>query len=116
LVQCAVPLQSNHVHGHEAGPADAVDRNPQSSHAREDADSTLPREDDEHFWGAGVGIIDGSGETLEDPIVLWDNALRNQKSSRSLRPSLCARRRLRSPVVRERMQLQRRTSKSMLKR
>ena len=74
-----MPLQSNHVHGHEAGPADAVDRNPQSSNAREDADSTLPREDDEHFGGAGVGIIDGSGETLEDPIVLWDNALRNQK-------------------------------------
>jgi hypothetical protein len=82
LVQCAVPLQSNHVHGHEAGPADAVDRNPQSSNAREDADSTLPREDDEHFGGAGVGIIDGSGETLEDPIVLWDNALRNQKNHR----------------------------------
>ena len=67
------------VHGHEAGPADAVDRNTQSSNAREDDDSTLPHEDDEHLGGAGVGIIDGSGETLEDPIVLWDNALRNRK-------------------------------------
>ncbi len=77
LVQCAVPLQSKHVHGHEAGPADAVDRNSQTSNLREDDDSTLPHEDDEHLGGAGVGIIDGGGEALEDPIVLWDNALRN---------------------------------------
>ena len=79
LIQCAMPIQSKHVHGHEAGPADAVDRNTQASDLLEEDGSTLPHEDDEHLGGAGVGIIDGSGETLEDPIVLWDNALRNHK-------------------------------------
>ncbi len=116
LIQCAMPVQSKHVHGNEAGPADAVDRNTQTADLMEEDGSTLPPEDDEHLGGAGVGIIDGSGETLEDPIVLWDNALRNQKSSWSSRARPCARRRLRSPVVREQMQMQLRTPTSVLKR
>ena len=42
----------------------------------QDDGKDLPHED-EHLGSAGVGIIDGSGESIEDPVVIWDIALKN---------------------------------------
>jgi hypothetical protein len=79
LLQCAMPMQSAHVAGHAAGPADAVDHSTQGSDHLEEDGNALPHEDDAHLGGAGVGIIDGSGESLDDPVVLWDTVMRNYK-------------------------------------
>jgi hypothetical protein len=79
LLQCAMPMQSVHVAGHAAGPADAVDHSTQGTDHIEEDGNALPHEDDAHLGGAGVGIIDGSGESLDDPVVLWDTVMRNYK-------------------------------------
>jgi hypothetical protein len=77
LLQCAMPIESMHVPVHAAGPADAVDRNTQGSDHMEEDGNALPNEDDAHLGGAGVGIIDGSGEFLNDPVVMWDNVFKS---------------------------------------
>jgi hypothetical protein len=77
LLQCAMPIESMHVPVHAAGPADAVDRNTQGSDHIEEDGNALPNEDDAHLGGAGVGIIDGSGEFLNDPVVMWDNVFKS---------------------------------------
>ena len=76
LIQCAMPIQARHVDGYAPGPADAVHRDTDTAETMQDDGNDLLHED-EHLGGAGVGIIDGSGESLDDPVVLWDIALKN---------------------------------------
>jgi hypothetical protein len=71
-----MPIQAGHVDGYAPGPADAVHRDTDTAETMQDDGNDLLHED-EHLGGAGVGIIDGSGETLDDPVVLWDIIMKN---------------------------------------
>jgi hypothetical protein len=78
LIQCAMPIQAKHGDGPAPGPADAVHRDTDTAESMQDDGNALPHEE-EHLGDAGIGIIDGSGESVDDPAMLWDTAMQSWK-------------------------------------